>query len=97
MTPHRFAKAGFDQPQAPVLQWVMHRLDRFVTCELDAMPNGEYEVCVVPHWDVQASVIEQWPNVISAVERHAELARGFRDAGWTVLAHVQAQPRRAAA
>jgi hypothetical protein len=79
-----------------MLRWVFQRQDRFITCELDAVRDGQYEVCVIPHWDVRASVIEQWPNVLTAVERHARLAREFRDAGWTVLTHVHTRQDRAA-
>lgn len=68
-----------------MLRWVFRRQDRFVTCELDATPRGQYEVCVIPHWNVQASVVEDRPDVMTAVERHAQLARRFREAGWTVV------------
>ena len=86
-----------DQTPTPVLRWVLQRDERFVTCELDVAATGDFEVCVVPHWNVAASVIERWPSAMTALERHAQLARGFRAAGWTVLDHVHPRPARLAA
>jgi len=86
------SRARFNSVEVPVLRWVMNRFGRVVTCELDATPDGQYEVCVVPHWDVQASVVQRFPNVMAALERHAEIARELRDAGWTVLAHLHPRP-----
>ena len=97
MTKNTSVATGFDRPQTPVLRWVLGRGDRFVTCELDVAATGDYEVCVVPHWNVAGSVIERWPSAMTAFERHAQLARGFRDAGWTVLDRVHALRARAAA
>lgn len=82
----------FNRVEVPLLRWVMNRFGRMVTCELDATPDGHYEVCVVPHWDVQASVVQRFPNVMAALERHAEIARALRDAGWTVLEHLHPKP-----
>lgn len=33
-------------------------------------------------------MIERFPDVLTALERHAEIARDFREAGWRVLAHM---------
>jgi hypothetical protein len=97
MTTHLQKPAAFDQTQTPVLRWVLQRDDRFMTCEMDAAATGDYEVCVVPHWNVAASVIERWPSVMTALERHAQLTLGFRAAGWTVLEHLHPRPSTLAA
>jgi hypothetical protein len=97
MRSHLLQSANTNRQPRPVLRWVLHRGDRFVTCELDVAATGDYEVSVVPHWNVAASVIERWPSAMAAFERHAQLARGFREAGWTVLEHLHPRRSRIAA
>jgi hypothetical protein len=73
---------------APMLRWVFHRGTDTLTCEIDAARRHHFDVCVIPHWDVAASSIEQFDSAASAFERHAEIARRLREAGWTSVDHV---------
>ncbi|MBI3048110.1 MAG: hypothetical protein HYY76_07330 [Acidobacteria bacterium] len=61
---------------------MFHRNDDAITCEIDAAGDRAFEVCIVPHWDVSAATIERFEAVHRAFERHAELARRLREAGW---------------
>jgi len=70
-----------------VLRWVFLRHAHAITCEIDANKDRAYDVCVVPHWDVSASVIERFDTEYQAFERHAEVVRHLREAGW-----VRVQP-----
>ncbi|MBI4265916.1 MAG: hypothetical protein HY657_16190 [Acidobacteria bacterium] len=69
---------------APTLRWVFRRGAETLTCEVDAT-GSRWEVCVVPHWDVAATVIERFKTPISALERHAEIAHALREVGWTLV------------
>lgn len=65
-----------------VLRWVFRREHSAITCEIDAAGCHDFDVCIVPHWDVSASTIERFGTAHDAFERHAELSRRLRDAGW---------------
>ena len=65
-----------------VLCWVFRRNDQAITCEIDANRTHAFEVSLVPHWNVSASVIERFDAAHDAFLRHAEVARRLRDAGW---------------
>jgi hypothetical protein len=84
---------------APMLRWVFHRGTDTLTCEVDAARRHHFDVCVIPHWDLAASSIERFDDAITAFERHADIARRLREAGWTSVDHVVAVgargPRRA--
>jgi hypothetical protein len=73
----------------PMLRWVFQRDSEMLTCEVDAA-GRRWEVCVVPHWDVASAVIERFDQPLSALERHAEIARRLRDAGWSVVDYARA-------
>lgn len=68
-----------------MLRWTFIRDHDALTCELDANAPGNYEVSVVPHWDVSATAIERFDAAPGAFERHAELARYLRDTGWQLV------------
>jgi len=73
------------QPQCDstrVLRWVFRRDGRAITCEIDADRTHTFEVSIVPHWDVSASVVERFDAARHAFLRHAEMVRRLRDAGW---------------
>jgi hypothetical protein len=74
-----------------VLHWVFRRNNRAITCEVEADRTHSFEVSLVPHWNVSASVIERFDAVHHAFLRHAEMARRLREAGWV---RADAVPRR---
>jgi len=67
---------------AGILRWIFLRGTRVLTCEIRSS-GKTYDVSVVPHWDVSASVIESFDRPASALRRHAEIASDFRQAGWS--------------
>lgn len=71
-----------------MLRWVFHRDTDTLTCEVDAARRHRFDVCVIPHWDVAASSIERFDDAVSAFERHADIARRLREAGWTSVDHT---------
>jgi hypothetical protein len=71
-----------------MLLWVLQCGANAITCELDARDDRSYEVCVVPHWDPSATVIEHFETPMLAVERHADIAKRLRENGWVVIDRV---------
>ena len=80
-----------------MLRWIFTRKCAALTCEIDANATGGYDVCVVPHWDVSSAAIERFDGATSALQRHAELARCLREAGWQLAKRMTADRVRAAA
>jgi hypothetical protein len=78
-----------------MLQWTFTRNGAALTCELDATA-GRYDVCVVPHWNVASAAIERFDAAVTALERHAELARYLRDTGWHLVRRGTGRQLRAA-
>ena len=73
---------------AAMLHWVPRRDTSAITCQLDVRGDHRYELCVVPHWDPAAAVIERFSAPTAALLRHAEVASLFREQGWMVIEHV---------
>ena len=84
-------------PGVPIVQWILQREAKAITCQLDARGLRCYELCVVPHWDPSAAVIERFDAPTPALLRHAEVAKSLRDHGWMVIDHVGADGMQAAA
>lgn len=68
----------------PILRWTFQRNAATLTCEIDVADDNGFEVCVVPHWDVNASMIERFDAPMTALERHARIVMRLREAGWAV-------------
>jgi hypothetical protein len=58
-----------------------------ITSQLDVRSDWSYELCVVPHWDPSAALIERFDAPTPALLRQAEVARQLRANGWTVIEH----------
>lgn len=69
----------------PVVRWVFQRDTKTITCEVDALGARSYDVSVVRHWDVAASIVQHFDAPRSALLRHAHIARQLRDRGWVVI------------
>jgi hypothetical protein len=61
---------------------VFYRGPQVLTCEVRVNSDCSHEVSVVPHWNIRASVIERFDKSWTALRRHAELSREFKQAGW---------------
>jgi hypothetical protein len=68
-----------------VLRWTFRKGSKSITCQLENNVAGSsYDVCVVPHWDVAATVIEGASTSLDGLRRHAQIARELRAAGWAL-------------
>jgi len=67
-----------------IVRWTFLRGARVLTCEVRANGRRSYDLCVVPHWHVAAAIVERYVRPESALRRHADIARSFREAGWIV-------------
>jgi hypothetical protein len=67
-----------------LVRWVFGRGSRVLTCEVRANDEGQFDVYIVPLWDVKAAIIEAYDRASGAMRRHAEIATAFRQAGWVV-------------
>jgi hypothetical protein len=95
MTPHTQEPAS--RQWGPLLEWILQRETKSITCQLEARGDRSYELCVLPHWDPSSAVIERFEAPLPAMLRHAQLTSRLRDAGWMVIDHVAATRAHAAA
>jgi len=68
-----------------ILRWSFVKLGHVITCEIRTNGLNEHDVCVVPHWNIGASIVERHDRVIGAFERHAEIISSLRQTGWKLL------------
>ena len=68
-----------------------------LTCQVDAFGDDSYELCILPHWDPSAALIERFNALTPALLRHAEVAGRLRENGWLVIDHADAGRSHAAA
>ena len=94
MTPQTHTDRG---QHKPLIEWILRREAKSITCQLEACGHHADELCILPHWNPSAAVIEHFDAPLPAMMRHAQLARDLCDAGWTVTDHVAAARADAAA
>ncbi len=68
-----------------MLRWTFGQGSLALTCSVNAGDHGSYDVSLVPHWNLAASVIDECPSIATALERHAEIALALRSQGWVVV------------
>ena len=95
MTPH--AHHTDRGPHELLVDWILQREAKSITCQLEARGHHSYELCILPHWNPSAAVIERFDAPLPAMMRYAQLARDLREAGWVVIDHVGAGRADAAA
>jgi hypothetical protein len=71
----------------PIIRWQFERGDRHLTCMVSAAPST-FEVATVPLWDVRQAAVETFDSPAAALHRHAAIAAGLREAGWTLAAYT---------
>ena len=87
MTPHIHRTAV--TRRTPLVEWVLQRESRAITCQLDFRSRGSYELRAAALGSIVGS-IERFDTPTPALLRHAQLACRLRDAGWMVIDHVAA-------
>ena len=72
-----------------LIRWQFARGEQHLTCAvLAAATMSSYEVATVPLWDVDHAALETFENPSEALQRHAAIAAGLRDAGWTLASYT---------
>lgn len=71
-----------------MLRWLLRRGAAALECEVGMNPDRTFDVRVVPSSATREGIIERYPGLVSAMERHAEIANALRDSGWQVAERV---------
>lgn len=74
------------EPQS-LLRWVFHHEHHTLTCSVTANGAAGFDVCVVPHWNLSAAIVQRCDHAAAAFALHAEIAIGLRRKGWVVMEH----------
>ena len=68
------------------LRWTFHRGPDAITCGVTLASRGNRcEVRVVPEWDSRGAYVEPHDGPMTALWRHAQIAKGLREAGWLLV------------
>jgi hypothetical protein len=70
-----------------IIEWILERNRRRIVCSVTQLAHaGSYEVVMQPLWETAYAVAERFRDPLTAIQRHAAIARGLRDQGWVVAA-----------
>ncbi len=73
------------EPQS-VLRWTFRRGQEFLTCVVHRQARA-MRVSLVPHGERHESAVHSVPTLFAALQRHAAIAAGLREEGWTVVSY----------
>ena len=59
-----------------------------LSCEVDMNADSTFDVRVLPSSSEREGLVERYPGLVSAMERHAEIADTLRDSGWRVVERI---------
>ena len=71
-----------------MVRWIFERNGSAITCEIEMTAERRCDVAIIPHWDAAASIVERFDGPMSAMARHAMLAKALLEDGWTVADRV---------
>jgi len=72
-----------------MLHWIFQKGNERVTCRVDhddAAPRCT--VALIPHTDLEATIVERFESGMRALQRHASIAARLRQLGWTLIAYT---------
>ena len=72
-----------------VLRWTFLRGNQLLTCQIHRQPHGRFRLSLIPFGAKGASAVENFASIFTALQRHADLAAGLRQAGWDVVAYSE--------
>jgi hypothetical protein len=75
----------FDTPR-PLLNWVLQRGRQLLRFQVHRRGN-RYQVSVLPGGQKERLLVRVFSACPNALQLHAALVAGFRDAGWTSVAY----------
>ena len=74
-----------------MLRWLLRSGAAALACEVGMNADRTFDVRVVPSSGSRDAIVERYPGLVAAMERHAEIANALRDSGWQVAARVAPQ------
>ena len=73
-----------------LVRWELARGSERVICRIDRdVTRGMFSVIVQPYRSLQRASVERFNAAASALRRHATLAAGLRDQGWSMAAYTK--------
>lgn len=79
-------------PHTPneMVRWQFRLKNRLLTVGVAKTGAAGYSVVTVPHFNVKKGTVEIYRDLVSALQRHATLAKQLRADGWSVAAYTNA-------
>jgi hypothetical protein len=75
-----------DETQS-VVRWTFHRGNELLTCQVHRQRSGLYRLSLIPHAPKGLSAVETFGHLVSALHRHAAIAKELRQQGWVVVSY----------
>ena len=71
-----------------MVRWQMRLRNRLMTIGVAKSGAAGYSVVTVPHFNVRKGTVEIYKDLISALQRHADIASRLRADGWSVASYT---------
>lgn len=71
-----------------MVRWQFRLRDRLVTLGVAKNAAAGYSVVTVPHFNVRKGTVEIYKDLVSALQRHANLASQLRADGWSIASYT---------
>jgi hypothetical protein len=70
-----------------VVRWTFQRGSELLTCQVHRQRGGLYRLSLIPHAPRGMSGVETFGHLVSALHRHAAIAKELRQQGWIVVSY----------
>jgi hypothetical protein len=70
-----------------LVRWTFCRGNEWVTCQVHRQRGGLYRLALIPRAPGGMSAVETFGQLVSALHRHASIARDLRQQGWVVVSY----------
>ena len=71
-----------------MVRWQFRLRNRLITCRVAKSGATGFSVVTVPHSNVRRGTVEIYKDLVSALQRHASIARQLRADGWSIASYT---------
>lgn len=73
---------------SPLVRWQFRLRNRILTCGVSKSDATGFSVVTLPHHNVRRGTIEIYKDLVSALQRHAAIAKQLRADGWSIASYT---------
>jgi len=75
-------------PTNEMVRWQFRLRNRLLTCGITKTGATGYSVVTVPHFNVRKGTVEIYKDLVTALQRHANICSQLRADGWSIASYT---------